>query len=344
MKKRLLTIAGILIAVVLIGLVVREIRWAHYPYTLPPSDGWQTYIDSLDASYEVVMVEAEDGTLIEAMFFVPNGGSEQKGAVVWTGGSSDGAYHNYAWGLVETYVLDVFLEHDMAVILTNKRGVGESEGNWYHSGIEGRTSDMVAVVHTAQEHPAIDADHVGMIGHSQGGWVVIHAAANHDDVAFIISLAGPTTSVAVNAEDNAYHMYTCEGFSEADLQQKIEQKTKLNNLGITLGNLTRFGSLHQTALLFAYDPADDLLALDTPSLFIYSENDDQVTPALSLDRLDELFNGNLPEHFTTIVLDDATHTFRLVDDPCDSWVDVPAQPRSVELISVLNDWLEAQGY
>jgi alpha/beta superfamily hydrolase len=72
--------------------------------------------------------------------FIPNGGSEEKAAVVWTGGSSDGAYHNYNHGLIETYVLDVFLERDMVVILTNKRGVGKSEGNWAHQGIEGRAA------------------------------------------------------------------------------------------------------------------------------------------------------------------------------------------------------------
>jgi hypothetical protein len=54
-----------------------------------------------------------------------------------------------------------------------------------------------------------------------------------------------------------------------------------------------------------------------------------------------LFDGNPPDHLTTVVLEDATHAFRLVDDPCNSWVNVAEKPRSEELVVVLNDWLEA---
>jgi hypothetical protein len=69
-----------------------------------------------------------------------------------------------------------------------------------------------------------------------------------------------------------------------------------------------------------------------------------VTPQINLDRLNELFDGRPPDHLTTAVIDGATHAFRLVDDPCESWLDVPEQPRAQEPIAVLNDWLDAQGY
>jgi hypothetical protein len=174
--------------------------------------------------------------------------------------------------------------------------------------------------------------------------VITHAAATYDEVAFIISLVGPTTSVRTNMKDNAYHIYRCEDFTGDDLQQKIDQKARMAEVGVTLGNITRFGMLHHTALLLTYDPADDLLSTGTPSLFIYAENDDQVTPDLNLERLDELYDGNVPDHLTTHVLAGTTHAFRLVDDPCDSWVDVREQPRSEELGIVLNDWLTAQEY
>jgi hypothetical protein len=115
-------------------------------------------------------------------------------------------------------------------------------------------------------------------------------------------------------------------------------------LGYNLGRLTRFGSLYHDYLIFDYDPADALRTVQSPGLFVYAENDDQVTAQLSLDRLDELFDGRLPDHLTTVVIDNASHVFRLVDDPCDSWVNVPDLPRSEEPIVVLNDWLAAQGY
>jgi pimeloyl-ACP methyl ester carboxylesterase len=344
MKKRLFTIAGIVVVIVLIGFAVREIRYAHYPVTIPASEEWESYVNSLDAVRQTYLVKADDGVGIEAQVFIPNGGRERKPAVVWTGGSSDGAYHNYAWGLIETYVLDVFLERDMAVILTNKRGVGESEGNWTRVGIEGRAEDIYAVAKFFQEHLSIDAENIGLIGHSQGGWVVQQAAADHDDIAFFISLAGPTTSVARNIEDNTWHFATCDGTEGTEREKAIEDKLRLVQFGAKIGKATQFGMFYFDSLILDYDPAAALQKVQSPGLFVYAENDDQVTPQWSLDRLDELFDGNLPENFTTVVLEDSTHVFRLVDNPCESWVDVPSQPRSDELISVLNGWLETQGY
>jgi pimeloyl-ACP methyl ester carboxylesterase len=241
-------------------------------------------------------------------------------------------------------VLDVFLSRDIAVLLTNKRGVGKSEGNWLKQGIEGRADDAYAAVRALQDHPSIDADRIGLVGHSQGGWVVTQAAAEHEDVAFFVSLVGPTTSVWRNAEDNRWHMYRCEGYTGAELEEKVRKSMRMPRLGMTLGRLTRFGAWYHAYLILSYDPADALRAVQTPGLFVYAENDDQVTPQLSLDRFDELFGSALPDHLTAVVVEGATHAFRLVADPCDSWVDVAEQPRSQEAVAVLHDWLAARGY
>jgi len=337
-------IAGGLIAAILIVFLVRNVYRNHYPITVKPSPNWEPYVRSLDAQREQVYVQADDGVRIGAELFIPNGGSERKAAVVWTPGSGDSAYHDYDWGLIETYVLDVFLSRDVAVLLTNKRGVGKSEGNWLRNSIEGRADDVYAAVRTLKDHPSLDADRIGLVGHSQGGWVVTQAASEHDDVAFFISLVGPTTSIWRNAEDNLWHRYRCKGYTGAELDEKVASGMRTARFSYNLGKLTRFGYWYRDYLIFDYDPADALRTVKSPGLLVYAENDDLVTPQLSLDRLDELFEGSPPENLTTVVLEDATHVFRLVDDPCDSWVNVAEQPRSEELVVVLNDWLEAQGY
>ena len=344
MKKRWILVAVGLVVVIGIVFLVRQIRLNHYPITAEPSPTWEPYIRALDARREQFYVEAADGVRIGGELFIPNGGSERKAAVVWTPGSSDGAYHDYAWGFIETYVLDVFLSRDMAVLLTNKRGVGQSEGNWLRQGIEGRADDVYAAAQALKRHPSIDANKIGLVGHSQGGWVVLHAAAQHDDIAFFISLVGPTTSVMRNAEDNRWHIYRCQGYEGAELEEKVAKSMRMPRLGMTLGKLTRFGSWYLAYLTLGYDPAEALQMVQSPGLFVYAENDDQVTPQLSLDRLDELFDGSPPDHLSTVVIEGATHAFRLVDDPCESWVNVPELPRSEEPIVVLNDWLAAQGY
>ena len=63
-----------------------------------------------------------------------------------------------------------------------------------------------------------------------------------------------------------------------------------------------------------------------------------------MDRMNEIFDNNPPEHFSMVVIDDATHAFRLVNDPCESWVNVEEQVQSEQLIEVLDSWLAEQGY
>ena len=344
MKRRIIVIGSLLIAGVLLFLAVRAIRYEHYPAHVDPSPEWEPYISSLDIQRESFFVDS-NGVQLEAELFIPNGGSERKGAVVFSPGSGDSLYQNYSsYGLIETYVLGVFLPRDMAVLLVNKRGMGQSEGSWVKNDFQGRANDLYAAVQAIQTHPSIDSTNIGLIGHSQGGWIVGLTAAQHEDISFFISLAGPTTTVERNAEDNKYHYFSCQGYEGAALDEKVAKEMRLTQLGVQLGKLTDFGMFGLDARIFPYDPADALRTVESPGLLVYAENDDQVTPALSLDRLNELFDGNVPDNLTTVVIDDATHAFRLVSDPCESWVDVQSQPQSTELTMVLNNWLTEQGY
>jgi len=343
MKKRIIGIVGVVAAAILIFLAVKAIRFEHYPVHVDPSPEWEPYISSLDVQRESFFVDS-DGVQLEADLFIPNGGSQTKAAVVFSPGSGDSLYQNYAFGLIETYVLDVFLAHDMAVLLVNKRGMGQSEGNYVKNDMQGRADDLYAAVQSIQGHPSIDADNIGLVGHSQGGWVVGLTAAQHSDIAFFVSLAGPTTTVWRNVEDNYWHYFRCQGYEGEDLDARVEKKLGMAEVAVKFGELTDFGMFAFDARVFPYDPAEALRTVESPGLLVYAENDDQVTPQINLDRLDEIFDGNPPDRLTTVVLADATHAFRLVNDPCESWVDVPDQPRSEELIVVLNDWLTEQGY
>ena len=62
------------------------------------------------------------------------------------------------------------------------------------------------------------------------------------------------------------------------------------------------------------------------------ENDDQVTPAPYLDRLNEIFKNYEPDNLSSVVITGATHAFRLVTDPCESWVNTDPQEQSEQLL------------
>lgn len=323
--------------------VVRSIRDSHYPIPTDPSAEWEPYVSSLDAQREAFFV-VSGGLKLEADLFIPNGGADQKPAVVFSPGSGDALYQNYSKGFIETFILDQFLQNDFAVLLINKRGMGQSEGNYVKNSVNGRADDLFAAVQSIQSHPKIDAENIGLVGHSQGGWVVTQAAADHPDIAFFISLAGPTTTMRENAADNAYHAGVCQGMEGEELDAWLQERSEDIDLSIKIGDLTNFGMFGFDARNMGYDPQLALQTIQVPGLLVYAENDSLVTPSLNIEQLDEIFSGEVPDHLSTVVIEDATHSFTLSDTVCVSYEERTQLPQSEEVVSVLNNWLKSIGY
>jgi len=308
-----------------------------------PSAEWESYVSALDAQREAFFVEV-DGIHLEAELFVPNGGKQKKPAVVFAPGSGDALYQNYSPGFIETYILGVFLSRDMAVLLVNKRGMGLSEGLFTRRSIEGRAEDVIASVQALQTHPEIDGVNIGLVGHSEGGWVVTYAAAQRPDIAFFISLAGPSISRMEQAKDMYTFEAICSGLEGKELNDYLEKRIKTTELGMKIGKLTNFGSLGFDYRSMSFDPRNSLQTVKSPGLFIYGENDILVIPDRNIGRLREIFNGDIPKNLTVAVAGHATHGYRTVNTPCDSWNDPMQYEMSAEVAGIMNDWLTEQGY
>ena len=343
MKKRNILIVVGLVLTALLFFGGRSIYYEYYPIEVYPSQSWEPFVSSLDAQKEALFIGV-DGINLEAELFIPNGGAEQKPVVIFSPGSGDTIYQNYGFELVETYVLDVFLEKDMSVLLINKRGMGQSEGLYTDSSIEGRAEDLLMVVEEIQSHPRIDGDQIGLVGHSEGGWVVAYSAAQNPEIAFFISLAGPTITKMEQAIDMYSYEAICSGLEGDEYDQYVEKRLNMTELGIKIGKLTNFGLLGFDFRAMSFDPKASLQQVESPGLYIYGENDILVLPDNNLERLDEIFESGLPDNLTFTVAEDATHQYRLVNDPCDSWNDPIQYEQSTQVVDILNNWLTEQGY
>ena len=73
--------------------------------------------------------------------------------------------------------------HGIGVVTFDRRGEGESTGDATRGRFDIQADDALAVLR------AIDAERVGLFGFSQGGWIAPIAAAQSDDVAFLVLVA-----------------------------------------------------------------------------------------------------------------------------------------------------------
>ena len=265
-------------------------------------------------------------------------------AVLFAPGSGKSEFPNYTLGFLENFIERAFLDRGFAVIYHNKRGLGGSSGNANFASMESRAADVLAVINHYRQDPRVDGTKIGIVGHSEGGWVVQLAGSLDPDIDFVISLAGPTTSV--REQDMAYreNELRCRGLSE----KKIERSLKCHNLKhefmIHIGGIFPFFTLRQMWNMLPFDPREALQTLRQPTLIALAELDNMAPATPSTDRLSDIFPAGLPDNITTYVAANTDHFFRFADSTCFDYDTAFQNPYSEDFIGFYNDWIEEHVY
>ena len=140
-------------------------------------------------SEEVTFQNADDGVTWAGTLTWPASGARCKAVVLISG--SGGQDRNNTFSEHKTFFVlaDYLARHGIATLRVDDRGVGKSGGNLKESGLPDADADAVAAVNYLKQRPEINADSVGVIGHSEGAFVAFSMAARKE-VPFIITLAG----------------------------------------------------------------------------------------------------------------------------------------------------------
>ena len=75
------------------------------------------------------------------------------------------------------------IRHGIAVLGYDKRGVGGSTGNWNTASFDDLADDVVAAFAYLKARGDIDGRQIGLLGVSQGGWIMPLAAVRAKDIA-----------------------------------------------------------------------------------------------------------------------------------------------------------------
>jgi len=87
-------------------------------------------------------------------------------------------------------IADYFTRNGIAVLRYDDRGVGKSEGNFPAATTLDFSSDAASAVAYLKTLPYINKKEMGMVGHSEGGIIVLMQAAENKSLRFVISMAG----------------------------------------------------------------------------------------------------------------------------------------------------------
>lgn len=113
-----------------------------------------------------------------------------------------------------------------AVLLFDRRGSGESVGDFETADFEDLAKDGIAGIDFLKTRKEVDANKIGVWGVSQGGWIAPLAATLSDDISFVIIVSGPGVSPAEQMTFAAQYSIREAKHSKRD----IAEATKLRAL------------------------------------------------------------------------------------------------------------------
>lgn len=152
---------------------------------------------------------------------IPPGEPPAPGVVLVSGSgpqSRDGEVAGHRPFLV---LADHLARRGVAVLRFDDPGVGGSTGSYFDSTLQDRAAGVLAAVRLLRERSEIDPDRIGVLGHSEGGWVASLAAARAPEaIAFAVLMAGPAQNPTDLLLTQQREMLAARGAGEAEIEAR----------------------------------------------------------------------------------------------------------------------------
>ena len=152
------------------------------------------------AEERVTYQNPADGTRLAGTLTIPPGPGPFPAVLLLTGSGAQDRNEAIMGHKPFLVIADYLTRRNIAVLRVDDRGVGGSSGDTFKSTISDNAGDALAGVEFLRHHAKVDSTRVGLLGHSEGGWVAPLAASRSRAVAFVVLLAGP----AVTGEEIRY--------------------------------------------------------------------------------------------------------------------------------------------
>ncbi len=277
---------------------------------------------------ESVTVKNKDVTL-KGDLLLPADAKKPVGAIIFAHGSGSSTRNIAMWNLF-------FVRLGYAVLSLDKRGAGESTGDWRSSSLEEIADDWLAGVEYLKTRQEIDRTKIGVHASSQGGWTAPMMAAKSKDVAFVIVRAGAGTTVADAMAWECRWLVREAGFSEAEAIEAEMTAQKVFGLMINgakwidtepillearkkaWAKAVWFLDFDKkqwenpkgwTRLNAGYDSADWLRQVKIPILWFLADLDHNLSSAASRPRIDTALRAAGNRNFKIVNLPNAGHGF-----------------------------------
>jgi pimeloyl-ACP methyl ester carboxylesterase len=260
------------------------------------------------------------GTLISPVM----GGGKHPAIILVHGSGAENREYMLPWARF-------LIRRGMAVLGYDKRGVGESTGDWNTASFDDLAGDVVAAFEYLKTRSDVDRAQIGVLGISQAGWIMPLAAVRAKDLAFLISISGAGVPAAETTIDQARNEMTMTGMPPQTVDAivgllKLQYEFARTGKGWDEYAATRakmvakMGAAPKTIpgtpddpywqvirRSYFYDPVPTLRQLQTPTLALWGELDNNVLADKNKAAWEAALRAGANRDYTLTILPKANH-------------------------------------
>jgi dienelactone hydrolase len=282
-----------------------------------------------------VLIGAQGATLAGTVF-VPRGAPRPAPAVLLLQGSSTNRRSDYR------FYADRFARAGFVVLAFDKRGNGESTGDYRRASYDDLVFDARDAFDTLAAQPEVDARRIGLWGLSQGAFLAPRVAEHlGTPPAFVVAVSGPGVPISESAAYQDSLRVVWHGFSApaaahaAAVNRAVADALRSHRTADSIGALLaavasepwrRHTSLPSTAPATdelrgwywygrTLDPVEWWRRLRVPVLLVYGRSDELVPASASAERLERVLRDAGHRDVTVRMYPGANHVIKLVASP-----------------------------
>lgn len=302
-------------------------------------------------------------------FSIPKGQGPFPAVVLIAGSGPHTRDEAVAGHAVFMVLSDYLTRRGIAVLRYDKRGVGQSSGDYASATTADFTSDALASATYLRTRADVDTHRIGLIGHSEGAEIAPAVAAHDTKVSFIVLLAGPAIrgdkllAEQLYLIDKASGVPEDQGIISREINQKIftaiagaasEAEATLKAEAIfdkaveehkIVGDSAKAkAGLSQLTkpwmrYFLSYDPVPALRQVKVPTLALSGSLDLQVPPGANLAAMRAALSN---DHDVTVMeLADLNHLFQTAVTGAPTEYAVIEETISPVALNVIGDWVLA---
>ena len=283
---------------------------------------------------EVTFVNEKEGNTLVGTLTIPKGEGPFPAMVLVSGSGQQDRdeelmNHRPFWIIADYCTL-----HGIAVLRYDDRGIGGSTGEVENATSLDFSYDAEAAFDYLRNRKEINASEVGILGHSEGGIINFMVAERRPEVAFLVSLAGPSVNGIEVLKEQQAAILRASGMSEEAVQFSSNANAQLFDIIEASNDRVEADSLMRQLVkgwgyneelteqtvsqmtmpwmyyFLKYDPTEAIVKTNCPALLLNGSKDLQVIASQNLPGYEKIISEHGKTNLTLRELPDLNHLFQ----------------------------------